>query len=224
MNFPSINTLRTKEFKLNGKSIILKPWTNLQLTNFESLSESYNGYKFALISEQLIHPNIECKVPLTLIEEKAILNELYKMSKSNLLDVIFTCEECKNKSNFTINLEKSIKYVPLSSRVIKTSDVTFNLQMYSTYRMDLDKNINDETLRYIASFIDSFEYKGKTYEVVDIEEFIQWLNNELDSTNFNKLIEEFTKVQFHIDIDVKAGCEFCGHSQKLDFRGVENFL
>ena len=224
MNLPSINSLRTKEFKLNGKTIILKPWTNLQLTNFESLMDSYKGYKFSAVSYHLIQPNVECKVPLTLIEEKAVLNELYKLSKSNLLDVIFTCDSCKSKSSFVINLEKTVKYIPMSTRIIKTPDITFNLLQYSTYRMDLDKDINSETINYIASYIDSFVYRDKTYEVTDIEEFVTWLNTEVDNSNFNKLIEEFTKIQFHIDIDVTAGCEFCGNSQKLDFRGVENFL
>ena len=221
---PKINSLRSKEIKLNGKSIIIKPWTNIQLTNFESLYDTFTGYKFDLICKELIYTNIECKFTLTLIEEKCILNELYKLSKSNNLDVVFTCEECESKSSYVINLEKCVTYKPLQKRTFKTKDCIFNLKAFSNYRMNLNEDITKETLRYLASFIESFDYKDKNYEVTDEEEFIQWLTEELDEINFTKLLEEFTLNQNTIEINVLAGCEFCGHQQKLNFKGVDYFL
>ena len=157
MPLPKINTLRSKEIKLNGKIILIKPWTNLQLTNFDSLYQTSDEFKFNLIKQYLIDTNIECKTPLTILEEKYILTELYKLSKSNLLDVVFTCEDCSAKSNYVIYLDKAVLFEPLKQRTIKTKDCIFNLHQSSEYRMNLENSLTEESLRYIASFIDTIQ-------------------------------------------------------------------
>lgn len=224
MNLPKINTLRTKELKLNGKNITIKPWTNLQLTNFDSIYQTSEEFKFNLIKKYLLDDNIECKVPLTLLEERFILTELFKLSKSNILDIVFTCESCEAKSGFAIQLDKVIQFTGVKQRTIKTKDCIFNLSANSTYRMNLDNSTVDESLRYVASFIESFDFKDKTYEVSDLEEMFIWLRDELDKTNFDSLITQFNEVQPKIEIDSDGTCEFCGHKQKLNFKGIEDFL
>lgn len=218
---PQINSLRNKNITLNSKKILLKPWSNLQLINFES--EKEDVLKIDNIRENLITPNIECKQTLTLIEEKMVLVELYKLSKSNIIDITFTCSKCNSPSEHSIFIDKATEFKELKTRVIKTKDCIFNLRQYSLYRIDLNKDINTETIRYLASFIDSIEYKG-THEGFELDELVDWLVQELDKSNFDTLIKKFTEVQPTIDFDVNATCAHCGTKQKLNFKGVEDFL
>lgn len=226
MELPKINSLRSKTITLNNKKIVIKPWTNLQLTNFDSLYNEENNSKFKneLIYDELIKNNIEYSGVLTLLEEKMILIELYKMSKSNIIDVSFTCKECKAKSGYVIDITKAVQWVELKTRTIKTKDCIFNLRLNSQYRINLKNDINIETINYIASYIDSFEYQDTNYEGFDLETLSNWLINELDKINFEELIRKFNEVQPRIDFKVQGVCEFCGTKQDLNFKGVEDFL
>lgn len=219
---PKINSTRSKIFKINNKSFLLKTWSNNTLVHFESLSEDGNLQE--MIKEHLILPFVETKDSMSLLEERLILLELYKLSKSNLLDVKYTCNECNTESNYVITLDKAYNYYELKSRVIKTKDFIFNLRVNSNYRVNIAENKYNETIKYLASYIDSFKYKDETFEVTDLEETYQWLLNELDEENFNELVLKFSEVQPSIDIKVVARCEHCNNLQDLNFRGVEHFL
>lgn len=223
---PKINSLRSKNIIINSKKILLKPWSNIQLTNFESVynSEKDEKLKVNIIKEQLIDNNIEYNQNLTLVEERIILTELYKLSKSNIIDVVFTCKKCESKSNATIHLDKVIKTKELSSRIIKTKNAIFNLRQFSIYRINLEEDINLEVIKYLASFIDSVDYDNKQYEGFEFNELVEWLTNELDKQTFDELVKQFDKIQPKIEINAKATCEFCAETQELAFKGVEDFL
>lgn len=222
MELPKINSLRNKNIIINSKKILLKPWTNLQLVNFESSKD--DELKIDIILRELIEPNIECNQKLTLVEERIVLIELYKLSKSNIIDIIFTCEKCETPSEHSIFLDKVINFKELNTRTIKTKDCIFNLRHYSLYRIDLNKDINEETMTYVASFIDSIDYNDEIYEGFELQELKDWLINELDKDNFNTLIKKFDEIQPRIEITAEAICEHCGTKQEINFKGVENFL
>lgn len=221
MELPKINSIRKKDITLNGKKITLFPWTNMQLINYEE--ELENKSKIDAINEILLQDNIRCKQRLTLTEKRYVLVELYKLSKSSILDIEYTCE-CGKDSKYAINLEKSVSFKELKERIVKTKEFTFNLRRSSVYEFDLDnKDKNKESLKYFLSFIDSFIYQNKTFEVQDLDEMVEWFNTEMPSSDFNEFMDKFNKIKPDIEIDVVATCEHCQKETRLDFR-LENFL
>lgn len=216
--------LRSNIIKINSKEVKISPWTNLTLIEFENVY-SVNKDNFEQIEEYLITPFVESKISLTLQEKRYILIELYKLSKSSYLDIKFTCKECKEESNYTLDLNNCITSKTLKTRKIKTKDYIFNLKPYSTYLIDYkSKELHKETLRYIASFIKSIEDSENEYQIPSLDELETWLNTELDSVNFTELCQGFEKNQPDINISATAICEFCSSSNVLKFKGIEHFL
>ena len=146
------------------------------------------------------------------------------MSKSNIIDVVFTCQKCNNESEHSIFIDKAIKYKELKDRTIKTKNCIFNLRPYSIYRIDLNADMSYETIKYVASFIDSIDIDDKLYEGFEMDELVQWLINELDKPNFDDLLRKFDKIQPRIIINAEATCPYCETKQKLAFTGVDDFL
>lgn len=219
---PKINSVRKKDININGKTIEINPWSNMQLINFEESLK--DNTLIDSINDILIKDNVKSKVKLTLTEKRFVLVELYKLSKSSLLDISYTCNECSAISKFSINLEKSIEFKPLAKRVIKTKDFTFNFRENSRYEINLiDSDLNKETLKYFISFIDSFIYKTKSYEIQDLDETAEWFNTEMPSEDFDLFMIEFNKIKPDMITDVNVTCESCEAKTKIDFR-IEDFL
>ena len=217
---PQINSLRSKIITLNGKKIILKPWTNIQLTTYE---ENLDTNDYSLIFDLLIRENIDTKHVLTLIERRYCLYELYMLSKGNLIDIQFECSNCKNPSQNTLDLSKVVSYEDLKERTIKTKNFIFNLKENSNYMIDLEKDINIESIRYVVSFIDSFIYNEVTYEASSIDIMSDWLIDEVSSDDFDDFINQMNKIQPTMNIYSEASCAHCGTTNKITM-DIERFL
>ncbi len=229
--FPKNSSLRTKKIELNSKKITLSPWNNLQLIRYEGLDNDPNKFNQDLIKEHLINPNIECKHSLTLVEEQMVFIELHKLSKSNLLDVKYTCKECnkhvkekKNitKSDYTFNLENIVKFNNLNKTVIKTKSYIFNLNTYSNYRINFHEDINKEAMNYTCSFVRSFTYNNKEYMIKELDDLVKYIYEELPTDEFKEFVKEFDNVQPKIIQDLKVKCPL-GHEQTLDIN-ITDFL
>ena len=221
MELPKINSLRSKSLKLNNKTFKLNTWSNSTLVEFESIvSDNLQND----ILEYLIKPYVESNHTMNLLEERVVLLELYKLSKSNLLDIKYNCKSCETISSYVMYLDKAYVRKELENRTIKTDNFTFNLKSSSNYRVDTTKNKHKESIMYIASYIDSFMYKKKTHECIDLDDTAKWIEEELSSTDFNSLFNQFNEIQPSIEISVTGNCEHCNALQKLDFKGIEHFL
>lgn len=224
--FPGINTLRQKNITVNNKEVLIKPWTNVQLSQYEgAIDKAPDSFIHDTIKDTLISPNIETKHKLTLLDEKIILIELYKLSKSVNVDITYTCkntEACGAEGvRYVIDLEKDIKYVELKSRTIQTKNMVFNLRKFSTHR--IQSTDIDETLAYLASYVDSFEYKNKEYPVTDSKKFKDWLINECPSDDFNDFINQWNQIKPNVESEITLVCEYCQHEQKMEFN-LTDFL
>ena len=221
--FPKNNSLRKKNIIVNSKKVTISPWTNITLSQYENI-HSITKYRIDLVLEHLITPFIETKAKLTILDEQIILYELYMLSKGNQLDIQYTCSECESKGiQYTLALDKIILIQELKKQIIKTTDYTFNLNKFSNYRLDLTKDTNIESLKYICSFIESFSFKDKNYVVEGLDELIEYLNVELPQKDFKILINSFNDIQPKININAEVTCAQCGHIQKIDFQ-LQDFL
>lgn len=221
MELPKINSLRTKEITLNGKKIQLFPWKNIQLVNFEeSLT---NNTKLNAIQDNLLKDNYKCKQKLTYTEKRYVLIELYKLSKSSIIDIRYNCVHCKEDSNLAVNLDKTVKWKDLDTRTFKISNWTFNLKQFSCYDLDTEKDLNTETLTYFVSFIDSILIDNTEYQITDIEETVEWFKNEVPSNIFNEFLLKMNEIKPDFNIDIKGICEYCGKESIIQFR-LEDFL
>ena len=216
------NNLRSKLVKINSKEIKISPWKNLTLTEFEDIYVEDN--KFNTIEKYLITPFIEYNGKLTLQEKRYILIQLYILSNGNNLDIQYNCKHCNTPSSYSLDIDKSIKLKELETRIIKTKNYIFNLRNNSNYSINLKEDINYETLKYIASFINTVEDSSDEYSEPDIEKMANWINSSLPKEDFDSLCEEFFKIQPDLDIKCKAVCENCFQESDLDFKGIENFL
>lgn len=219
MELPKINSIRSKIVKFSKKEVKISPWTNLQLMQYE---EQVDNNSFEYI-DKLIDDNIETSSKLTLIERKYLFIELFKLTKGNLLDIKYTCKHCKEESKTVINLEQSMKFKEIQKQIIKTKNFTFNLRKTSNYRMNLNEDKLLETLKYICSFIDSFKYKDKEYQITDLDETVNWINNEMPKNEFDLLLKEFEIIQPKIETDINSLCEYCTKNNELVIN-LENFL
>lgn len=222
MELPQINSLRSKDININGKIVKLKPWTNIQLVNYdESVTPET---KLEDIEEILLKGHYESKVPLTYTEKRFVLIQLYILSKSSLLDIKFTCVHCKQDSKITININDVAKWKDLSTRTIKIDEYIFNLRPNSCYLIDLNNsNLNEETLKYMLSFIDNITIDGKDYEVSDLTKLYKWFDEELPQQVFNSFIIEMNNIKPDIDFNTKGICEHCGKESIIEIR-IEDFL
>lgn len=219
MELPKINSIRSKIVKFSKKEVKISPWTNLQLMQYE---EQVDNNSFEYI-DKLIDDNIETSSKLTLIERKYLFIELFKLTKGNLLDIKYTCKHCKEESKTVINLEQSMKFKEIQKQIIKTKNFTFNLRKTSNYRMNLNEDKLLETLKYICSFIDSFKYKDKEYQITNLDETVNWINNEMPKNEFDLLLKEFEIIQPKIETDINSLCEYCTKNNELVIN-LENFL
>jgi hypothetical protein len=217
---PKINSLRSKTITLNGKKIVLKPWTNIQLTTYE---ENMDSKDYNLIFELLIKDNVETKHTLTLIERRYCLYELYMLSKGNLLDIQFTCISCENPSQTTLDISKIVNYKEIKERTIKTKNFVMNLKSNSSYCIDLEKDINIESIKYAISFIDSFIYKDETYESLSLDEMVDWFIDEVESEDFDDFVTQITNIQPSMNVHTEVNCAHCGTKNKITM-DIERFL
>jgi len=217
-------SIRIKQVTINSKKIKIRPWSNLTLTEFEGIHDSEDD-TFKIIDEFLIQPFIETKDKLTLIEKRYILIELFKLSRGNLLDILYTCSHCGTRSAYSLRLDEIVNYSNLSSQTIKTKNYIFNLKKNSSYCIDYNSDkVNTEALIYVASFIQSIEDSKDVYEITDMLECSDWLNNELPQEDFKELTNQFYNIQPNLYIKAEAICEICSEITELDFKGIENFL
>lgn len=222
MELPQINSLRKKDIQINGKTVTLKPWTNIQLVNYDETVTPET--KLEKIEDILLKDNYESKLPLTYTEKRFVLIQLYILSKSSLLDIKFNCVHCKQESKITINIDNVAKWKDLATRIIKIEDYTFNLRPNSCYLIDLDNpNLNEETLKYLLSFIDNINISGTDYEISDMTALYKWFDEELPTNIFNSFIIEMNNIKPDISFSSDGICEHCGKSSLIEIR-IEDFL
>lgn len=217
---PSINSIRSKNININGKKIKIKPWTNIQLTTYE---ENLEDSDYNTIYDLLIRDNIETKSTLTLLERRYVLYELYMLSKGNLLDIRFTCSSCDNPSETTLDVSKMVKFNEIKERTIKTKNFIINLKQNSNYSIDLEKDINIESIKYAVSYIDSFIYKDESFESPGVEKLTDFFIDEVSAEDYDEFITKINEIQPSIDINTKTKCPHCGADNNIKLE-IESFL
>lgn len=222
---PKINSTRKKIIEVNGKKVEMFPWTNMQLFNYETQLENISKNKIDFIIETLVDNNIKSKSKLTLVEKRYLLAELFILSKGKYLDINFICTECEKQTPYLLDIKKALKFNELKNRIISINEgeITFNLKRNSSYMIDFNKDESTELLKYLVSFIDSFIYEKKVYEVTDINEVAEWFNTELPNEYFEKFILEMKKNVPSLEIKATAICANCSSSNKLNIK-LEDFL
>ena len=138
MGFPLNKSLRSKVVDVNKKKIKIIPWSNVQLAEYESYTDNNKDvYSHDAVYEILIKNNIEYTKKLSLLDEHILLIELYKISKSSTIDLVYTCKHCEVAGvNCSINIDKTTKYRDLVERSINTTNYVFDLRPKSSYRIE----------------------------------------------------------------------------------------
>ena len=223
--FPKNKSLRSKTITVNTKKVNLTPWSNTQLVEFESqIEDNPKEYQHDLVYEYLIKPNIETSKKLTLLDEQIILFELYKLSKSNSLDLVYFCNSCETeKCNVNVKLDNITNIKQMNISRIKTESYIFNLKRYSNYRIDFKKKDNQrEVLKYLASFIESFVYNKQEFPVDNLDEFVDYLSYEMHpQSEFDSLLKQFNESKPDMSMSAEVICEYCGAKQTLNLKLID---
>ncbi len=223
MELPKINSIRKVDLNINTKKVTIRPWSNIELTNFDSLKDK-NRLDSDLIYKHLIEPYISTSSTLTLQERRHVLIELYKLSKGKTIDIQFDCSKCEQiEIPYQVNIDESIKVSTLKNRDIKTNECKFMLKHYSNYIMKLDEDINRESVKYMCSYISSFIYKDTEIEPTTLDELTEWFITELPREDFDSFMSQMNDNVPTIDSIVTMTCPMCGHKQEMNLR-IEDFL
>lgn len=221
---PKIRSIREAAVKVGNKSFKIKPWSNRDTLRYESALEDYDGtsenFKKELIYEHLIQPNlIDCDRDLTLIEREVVYIEMYKISKGTIIPLKYKCpiETCGQVTEMNFNISKNYKFHDMKEKEVKTDDVIFTLKS-SNYVL----REGDEPVKFYASFIREFDFKGEKC-VADLEELTNWLLDELDDHNFEQFIEAMIVNLPYIEMTLECKCELCGNEETFHFKELPDF-
>lgn len=224
MELPKIRSIRETEVTVGNKSIKIRPWSNRDVLRYESAMDEQDEIsmekKKQLIYEYLVRPNlIDIDRELTVIEREVVYIEMYKISKGILIPLKYTCpdENCGHLTELNFNIAKNYKFHDMKSKEIKTDDVKFILKS-SSYVLEE----GDEPIKFYASFIREFEYKGQKY-VADLNELTNWLLDDLDETNFEQFIEKMIENLPYIELTLECKCELCGNTETFRFNELPDF-
>ena len=239
MSFPSLKSVRTSNVRLGGKSIKIQPWTNRDVLRYEHAKDEVNDRINSLgfvnlfekkqmfmdaIFEHLVEPNIDYKGALSQFEKEVLFIEIYKISRGTIINLNYVCQECQGKSENQFNIDKSFKFTEFKVGEIKTKTMTFRTKQSTLDYDSLDDiRSDDKILYYYFSHILDFTYKNDTFVVEDLREFVNWMLEEVDETNFNELVSEIQKRTPQIELKTKAVCDFCQHTEDFTFVQLPDF-
>lgn len=237
MNLPKINSLRSSKVEFGKYHVIIKPWTNRDMINYEDRksqlenSESYQTLnKFQkkyevdeLIFEILIEPNIieSNKKRYSYFEKQVLFIESYKISRGSTITIKIECEnpECKQRKNSDFDLNKNVKYEFISQKNFKTKDFEFELRE-SEYTPDSDGKTD---IKFYASYIAGVKFNGVKTVITDLDEFVNWIETEMDEQNYIQFQEEILKILPKIQMTMNYTCPACGHAHNYRFYDLPDF-
>lgn len=239
MSFPSLKSIRISNVSICGKKIKIQPWTNRDILRYEHAKDEVNERIASLgevnifekkqmfmdiIFDHLVLPNIDYKGGLTQFEKEVLFIEIYKISRGTIINLNYVCSQCKGSSENQFNIDKNFTFTEFKVGEIKTKNMTFTTKQSS---LDMDSlyevNEEDKILYYYFSFILDFTYKNETFVVEDLGEFVKWMLEEVDETNFNELVTEIQKRTPSISLKTIAHCDFCGHKEDFTFVQLPDF-
>lgn len=225
MELPKIRSARLKKVKLGDNSIKIQPWSNRQMIQYETIVEDIksNSERFKEAVDILLKPNIiEGDInKLHEVDITYLFVELYKISRSTMIDFTFKCKSCDNRSSGIFNINKHVEYVDIQHKSFSTEDFTFNIgnSNYNT----LDDESDDADLKYILSFVKSFQYEDKTYQAFTLDELVEFFTTEIDEKNYiafmNNMLEALPKIKLIGDF----ACEHCGEKTQIAFSTLPDF-
>ena len=237
MNLPKVNSIRTDEIKFGKDRIVIRPWSNRDMVNYEDRRDKMmetDDYTTAdrfqqkymidnLIYEILVKPNIveTTREQLSYYERNVLFIKQYKISRGTQIPVGVTCqvETCKHRSEVMFNIDKNVTFEPFKPRTITTKDFKFELKN-STWVPEGDGSLD---AKFMASWIKTVEHNGNKTIVTDIDELAEWIDVELDEKNFDELREKIFEATPKIIMKMDVKCEMCGDETQYVFYDIPDF-
>lgn len=232
-----LNELKVqKEFtkvNIGNKEIEISPWSTKDEKNYLKLLESAERDNRSISDDEiynvLIKPVIkENDVVLSANEQKMLLIEIRKISISDEVTDIITCE-CGIDNSITKKIDDIVKFTPSNFKEVKVQDITF---VFDDIKYNKDKSkmkLQDGLVNYIFTefllHIREIHYKdnifkyGENMSFLELQEFIE----DLSSSTFDTLFQEYHNMVDNIEIRIEATCSCSRHISK-DYTSLPGFL
>jgi len=144
------------------------------------------------------------------------------------MDLVLTCENCKEKNDVTVNLlnAKIDKQENHSNKIKIGDDITIILNyprfedVLKLFQNGSEVDTFDLVVKSIKSIYtsdESYDAKDQSYE--ELSDFV----NSMSKDQFDKL-ENFFLTMPKLVQSIEKDCEKCGHHNKVVLEGLQNFF
>ena len=219
------DTIKYRPFLVKEEKILLTALSG------EDETEIINAIK-QIISNCIIEPKLNVDI-LPIFDIENLFINLRSKSVGALSTIGLACNECGESNQFEINLDniqintdkKHTNDIELIEDVIGVTMKYPSVDILTSIEnTDEDDTGISQIYDLVSSCIESVytteeEFQMTDYTEIERNEFFESLTQE----HFLK-IQEFFDTMPYIYYNLKYECEHCGHNEKMDVRGIQNFF
>lgn len=223
-----IKDVQWKKIKVGEDELEIRAWKTKEEKNYLILREQ-GVLNDDTLFDALVSPCIKDveKYNFTENQKQYIMVKIREISLGSDIDIGFTCEECKNFQEITIDLNDIVTYKPEKFYDVKIDDYTFVMKKNNSpkvkERLDSFETDVEKDFALLCLSIDKVLKGKEEYDTFSFDEIYSFVEN-LDSKVFNKLFDEFYNMIDHISFYYKVKCQICGHENEDDLETIPNFL
>ena len=233
MALPKINSSPRYELVIpsTGQTIRYRPYLvkeeKVLMIAFESGDQKQAMQAIADTLEACIDENITVR-KLTTFDVEYLFTQIRSKSVGEVASVILKCSECETQNDYSLDVSTIEVDVPeLDKDIQLTEDIVLNLKFpeyESMIKSKFDGTRLSDGFSMIGACIDTILTEDERYDVADVsqkelDEFLESLTTE----QFSKITAFLAKVPT-IQHDAEFMCGNCGHENKIELRGLRDFL
>jgi len=213
----------------SGRKVSIRKIKVKDLKEMLSLQDKMRPYNLAiqLLEKTVDKPDIVSRLPK--IDILKLLTELKKISYGENIELMYQCPKCRYQGEITVNLSEDVKYKPFDTRPIVINP-HIEIECYPLpfeVEIQLEEqygdNLVDFNFNYLVKSIVKIKIDGEEIEDFTEEDVKEFLEN-LDTKDFEKLIEEFTERLGYFTIEKEVVCEHCSNKFVAEIARFEDFL
>lgn len=212
-----MSTDKTFKIKLNDCVVNARKWKAKDKIAFTDIM-LYEENKSELI-DILVYDCLDEKVALSKDEYKFVLSQIRTQTLGNNIKLQFNCEECNNRFDYIVDLDKTIK--PIYSNIKEIHTEHYDIKLDKIKNVDFYKKV-------IGQAPDELDFYMRIKSINDdeglsLEEIVDIFEN-MDISDFDEIFEQWEKIKFKIDDTVNIQCTHCKSEKVYQFDEVPGFF
>ena len=207
--------------QVGNKNIKVRKWKAKDRKAFKKEVQENNGTNIdKIISETLVYSCMEDKnIALTNEEVQYVFTKLRKISISDTFKFVFNCNHCEKNNEIVLKIDDVSKPVFSDFSTIQVDDITLELQDIKNKKFyDENKDEFDDSKEL------AFHIKSINSDMTKSFDDLVNMFDEMDLDKFDRIFEEFQKMNFHIDTTCDCKCMHCGKITTYEFDEIPNFF